>query len=219
MLFFDVMDTLVVDPFYTVMPQFFGLSFNELLAATHSPAWVDFELGVLEEEQFLDSFFSDRRPVDGPGLRAALRDAYCWVDGMQPVVEALQGEGHELHCFSNYPQWHTIIEDKCGLSKCGLQWTAVSCLPHMKARKPDAAAYAAAAKAAGAQDDDVSSLWMTGGRTSMLRVRADGTACILPMLLHLWRSFGPGVCAASDAVPWLMHCFIDTHRVVPHSRL
>jgi FMN hydrolase / 5-amino-6-(5-phospho-D-ribitylamino)uracil phosphatase len=154
-LFFDVMDTLVVDPFYTVLPQFFGMSFNELLAAKHPTSWVDFELGLLEEKQFLDSFFSDGRPVDGPGLRAALRDAYCWVDGMQPVVEALQEEGHELHCFSNYPQWHTIIEDKCGLSKCGLQWTAVSCLPHMKARKPDAAAYAAAAKAAGALDDDI----------------------------------------------------------------
>ena len=42
-LLFDVMDTLVYEPFHHEMPAFFGLSFDELMAAKHPTAWVEFE--------------------------------------------------------------------------------------------------------------------------------------------------------------------------------
>ena len=42
-LLFDVMGTLVHDPFFEEMPEFFGLSFDELLAVKHPSAWVEFE--------------------------------------------------------------------------------------------------------------------------------------------------------------------------------
>lgn len=157
------MDTLVVDPFYSVMPAFFGMTFQELLAAKHPTAWLDFELGKLQEDAFLRTFFSDGRRVDRQALRAAVRDAYRWVDGMQPVVQALHAAGHELHVFSNYPEWHTLIEEKCGLGRY-LRWTAVSCQPHMRARKPDSEAYAAAARAAGVQHGNDATLVLIDDR-------------------------------------------------------
>ena len=42
-----LMDTLVVDPFRKVMPEFFGLTLQELIAAKHPTAWVRFERAEL----------------------------------------------------------------------------------------------------------------------------------------------------------------------------
>lgn len=48
-LLLDVMDTVVADPFFEHMPRFFGMSFQELLAAKHPDAWVRFERGVIDQ--------------------------------------------------------------------------------------------------------------------------------------------------------------------------
>lgn len=68
-LVFDVMDTIVFDPFYTQMASFFGLTFKELLAAKHPTAWVEFEKGLIDEREFYSKFFADGRNCDGSGLR------------------------------------------------------------------------------------------------------------------------------------------------------
>ena len=60
----DVMGTLVHDPFFVEMPEFFEMSFDALLEAKHPSAWVEFELGKCSEEDFLRSFFSDGRAFD-----------------------------------------------------------------------------------------------------------------------------------------------------------
>ena len=39
----DVMDTLVVDPFRHIMPSFFGMTLAELLEHKHPTAWARFE--------------------------------------------------------------------------------------------------------------------------------------------------------------------------------
>jgi HAD superfamily hydrolase (TIGR01509 family) len=171
-LYFDVMDTLVVDPFTTAMPAFFKLSFQELLAQKHPTSWLEFELGLLSEDQFLEAFFSDGRPVDGPGLRAAMRDSYRWVPGMEALVRNLHAAGHELHLFSNYPSWHTIVEEKVELSRY-LQWTAVSCMPHIRARKPAPDAYAAAAAAVGVAGSDASALILIDDRKQNVQAAVD----------------------------------------------
>jgi len=146
---FDVMDTLVRDPFRTTMPAFFGLSFAELLAAKHPTAWIDFELGRLSHEEFCASFFTDGRPVDADGLLAAMREAYEWLPGQEALLARAVAAGFSCHAASNYPCWHATVEERLGLSR-HLRWTAVSCYPHIAARKPSPAFFAAAAAAAGA---------------------------------------------------------------------
>ena len=47
----DVMDTLVVDPFRQVMPSFFGMTLAELLEHKHPTAWVCFERSELSEAE------------------------------------------------------------------------------------------------------------------------------------------------------------------------
>lgn len=136
------MDTLVREPFYREMPEFFGLSFEELMAAKHPSAWIDFELGQLDEREFLTRFFRDGRAFDHAGFLAAVERGYRWLPGMEELVTALRARGHELHALSNYPEWFTRIEARLGLSRY-LAWSFVSCRTGV--RKPDVLAFTGAA--------------------------------------------------------------------------
>lgn len=61
-------DTLIWDPFYTEMPIFFDMKFQDLLSQKDSKAWPQFEKGEISEEELFQSFFKDQRPVNGPAL-------------------------------------------------------------------------------------------------------------------------------------------------------
>jgi len=135
----DVMGTLVHDPFFVEMPQFFGLTFDALLEAKHPDAWVEFELGKCSEEDFLESFFADGRNFDRRAFVGAVRSSYRWLPGLRELLVELRGAGCAMHAFSNYPVWYQLIEERLGLSRF-LDWTFVSCLTGI--RKPDPAAYA-----------------------------------------------------------------------------
>ena len=134
----DVMGTLVHDPFYAEMPEFFDVPFRDLVPTLQPGAWVDFELGNRTEREFLTDFFSDRRTFDHDAFVRTVRDAYRWLPGMEMLLAELQADGYTMHTFSNYPVWYRMIEERLRLSRF-LDWTFVSCLIGL--RKPDAAAY------------------------------------------------------------------------------
>jgi FMN phosphatase YigB (HAD superfamily) len=148
---FDVMDTLVAEPFYEAMPAFFGMTLDELLAAKHPTSWCEFEKGELSEDEFLANFFLDRRPVDRDGLRQCATDTYGWLDGMKVLLQELHGRGYSMHALSNYPIWYEMIEEKLGLGRY-LEWSFVSCRTGL--RKPDPQAFIHAAKVLGAPTHD-----------------------------------------------------------------
>lgn len=140
----DIMDTLVTEPFFTEMPSFFGMTFEQLCAAKHPTAWVEFEKGALTEAEYLDRFFRDERPVDGPKLREFLKRSYRWLDGMESLMRELKLASYEIHALSNYSTWYQLIDQSLRLSRY-LQWTFVSCRTGV--RKPDSQAYLGAAAA------------------------------------------------------------------------
>jgi HAD superfamily hydrolase (TIGR01509 family) len=137
-LLWDVMGTLVHDPFFAEMPSFFNMSFESLLEAKHPRAWVQFELGELSEDEFLRRFFADERDFDREGFVDAVRASYRWLPGLEALLAELQARGFEMHAFSNYPIWYRLIEERLGLSRF-LDWTFVSCVT--KVRKPNTEAY------------------------------------------------------------------------------
>ncbi len=139
----DVMDTLVHDPFRDAMPAFFGMPLNELLQEKHPTAWARFETGELNECGFLSEFFRDGRKYDQEGFKACVRSAYRWINGMQSMLSVLHEQGVHMHTLSNYPEWYLWIEQELGLSRY-LSWSFVSCLTTL--RKPDPAAYRHAAQ-------------------------------------------------------------------------
>ena len=136
----DVMGTLVHDPFFVEMPQFFGMTFEDLLEAKHPRAWVEFELGKCTETEFLHRFFDDRRDFDREGFIRAVRASYRWLPGAEALLGDLREAGCSMHAFSNYPIWYRMIEERLGLSRF-LDWTFVSCETGL--RKPDSRCYAA----------------------------------------------------------------------------
>ena len=138
-LLWDVMGTLVHDPFFVEMPRFFGMTFDALLEAKHPHAWVEFELGRLSEEEFLDRFFADGRDYDHQGFVAFVRASYRWLPGLEALLGELREDGCTMHAFSNYPVWYKMIEERLSLSRF-LDWSFVSCQTGL--RKPDPAAYA-----------------------------------------------------------------------------
>lgn len=142
----DVMDTLVRDPFREVMPQFFGMDFKGLLRAKSSTAWPDFECGRLTESEYFACAFTDGRVFDGAAFREAMVAGYQWLPGMEDLLADLHGAGLEMHALSNYPQWYERLEARLGLSRY-LTWRFVSCRTGL--RKPDPAAYLNAASACG----------------------------------------------------------------------
>ncbi|UCH29007.1 MAG: HAD family phosphatase [Myxococcales bacterium] len=137
-LLWDVMGTLVHDPFFEEMPEFFGVSFPDLLKTLKPGAWVDFELGQRTEPEFLNDFFADGRDFDHRGFVRTVRAAYRWLPGMEELLRELRDTGSSMHAFSNYPVWYRMIEERLGVSRF-IDWSFVSCLTGM--RKPDPAVY------------------------------------------------------------------------------
>lgn len=143
-LFLDVMDTLVHNPFFVEVPDFFGLDLDALFAAKTRGVWEAFERGEIDEAELAARYFQSDRPLDLPGLRACMSEAYRFLPGMEPLLAELHQAGHEIHALSNYPQWWRMIEAKLTLSRF-MSWRFVSCRTGV--RKPDAEAYLGAARA------------------------------------------------------------------------
>ncbi len=141
-LLFDVMDTLVYNPFNREIPEYFGLTQTELVTQKHPTAWSRFETGEIDEGEYLRDYFDDRRDFDHKAFLSVVRHAYRWIDGAQPLLARLCRQGFEIHALSNYPIWYRTIEERLGLSRY-LDWTFVSCITGI--RKPDSAAFLSAA--------------------------------------------------------------------------
>ena len=129
----DIMDTLVRDPFFTHMPAFFGHSFQELVARLTPRAWVEFELGQLTEPEFYARFFRDGSAIDGAGLKQHMAEAYRWIEGIESLLGELRQAGLPMHALSNYPLWYQLVEQRLGLSRY-VELSFISC--HTGLRKP-----------------------------------------------------------------------------------
>lgn len=132
----DVMGTLVHDPFYVEVPAFFEMSLEALLEVKHPSAWSQCERGEMSVEDMERRFFADGRDYDIEGLRRTMSEAYRLLDGIDALLDALTGV--PMHIVSNYTPWYQMIEDKLALSRW-MSWSFVSC--DVGARKPEALYY------------------------------------------------------------------------------
>ncbi|XP_018717099.2 flavin mononucleotide hydrolase 1, chloroplatic [Eucalyptus grandis] len=133
-LLFDIMDTIVRDPFHQDIPAFFGMPLKELIACKHPAAWIEFEKGVIDEMELARKFFKDGRPFDLEGLKTCMRRGFSYLEGMEELLQELKENGYEIHASTNYPIWYKMIEEKLKISRY-LSWTFCSCTTGK--RKPD----------------------------------------------------------------------------------
>lgn len=140
---FDVMGTLVYDPFYVEVPAFFGVELRALIARKRPTAWERFELGQLDEVGLANEFFADDHVLDVDGLKAAMAAAYRLLPGIEALLDELRANDVAMHTLSNYPPWYRLIEAKVGLSRW-MPWTFVSCNTGVRKPAPEAFLGAAA---------------------------------------------------------------------------
>ena len=138
---FDVMDTLVVDPFFTGVHTVLGCdSMQELFKAKRPETYEQFEKGEIEEDELWSKYFADDRDVDVSAVRKHFVDGYDYIKGMRSLLGEIKGIGGvEVYAFSNYGTLYKEIETKLELSKF-LEWRFVSC--EMGVRKPDPESFA-----------------------------------------------------------------------------
>ncbi|MGB1699222.1 MAG: HAD-IA family hydrolase [Nannocystaceae bacterium] len=135
----DVMDTLIRDPAFQVVPDFFGEDLSSHFALKDKQAFHAFERGELDEAAFHARYYLDGRPWDLEGLKQRLTAGYEWIEGMRALVETLVQEGWELHALSNYSCWYELVDGRCQVTSAGVQRSFVSC--DTGVRKPSPAAY------------------------------------------------------------------------------
>jgi HAD superfamily hydrolase (TIGR01509 family) len=145
-LLFDVMDTLVHDPFYAEVLEFFGLDLEALFEAKSKECWKAFELGRLGRSDMREAYFNGERLLDLEGLERCMSNAYRFLDGIEAILVELRASGVPMYALSNYPSWYTLIEEKLRLSRY-LRWDFVSCRTGV--RKPAPEAYRGPARVLG----------------------------------------------------------------------
>ncbi|MEW6732729.1 MAG: HAD-IA family hydrolase [Acidobacteriota bacterium] len=144
LLIFDLMDTVVVDPFFYLVPSFFGMTMAEFLQVKDPDSWPDFELGKIDEAEYFHNFFRNgttRQLEDSESFKAALFAAYHYVEGMEALLTLLHKNGAPLWVHSNYSPWVSEIRTRLGLDRF---FTGYAMSFELGARKPDPQAYQAA---------------------------------------------------------------------------
>lgn len=127
---FDLMDTVVRDPYREALRAGTGLDPGELFATRDLSAWPRFERGELTEAEYFATYGD--LEVDVEAFHAARRGGYEWIAGMRELLQDLEGVVERVAA-SNYPVW--VEELASGmLDGC---FEEVWASHHLGVRKPD----------------------------------------------------------------------------------
>ena len=135
---FDVMDTLLTDPFREALRAATGLSVDELIARRDPAIHPAFERGELDEHEYWRAFESAGIPADRDRFHRVRQQRTQWIAGMRELLEQLQGRVVRAAA-SNYPVW--IEQLAAGPLAGRVEFVIASC--HVGVRKPDPGFYEA----------------------------------------------------------------------------
>ncbi len=131
---FDVMDTLLADPFREALRAGTGLELSELARRRDPAVYPAFERGELTEADYWAHHADLGVEVDPEAFHRVRRAGTRWLDGMQDLLVELEGRVLRLTA-SNYPVW---IEELASGPLEGVVDRVLASY-HLGARKPDAA--------------------------------------------------------------------------------
>ena len=112
----DLMGTVVYDPYLEALEAATGLGFAQAAALRDPGCWPAFELGEIDEGEFVRRFFL--APDAGHEFNMAAfhrvrREGYRFLPGMRETVEDLDGVV-DRYIASNYPVWidemHSVFD-------------------------------------------------------------------------------------------------------------
>ncbi|WP_052666364.1 HAD-IA family hydrolase [Nitriliruptor alkaliphilus] len=146
---FDVMDTVLVDPFREALRACTPLPLRELFARRGEDLWPAFERGDVDEAAYWAGWDAAGLTYDRDAFHAARRAGTRWVDGMPELLDDLGGLVERVTA-SNYPVW---IEELASEHLTG-RFERVLASHHLGVRKPDPAFFARLLDRIGAAADE-----------------------------------------------------------------
>lgn len=132
---FDLMDTLVHDPWKAGLRAAFGDRFEAAMADRDPTSWPRFETGEITEDEFWATY-AEHRP-DPEACRAVRRARTAWLPGMRDLIAELRGNGTPVAIATNYPSWINDLESDLLTGVADV--LVASC--RIGARKPDRTFY------------------------------------------------------------------------------
>lgn len=144
----DLMGTVIYDPYVEALQAATGMA-PEVLRGVRDPhCWPQFELGAIDEPEFVRRFFPDpdgRYRFDLDAFHRARRDGYRFLPGMADLLDDLDGKVRR-YVASNYPVW---IDEMAQVFRFDERFEGVYASCHMGVRKPDTGFFEALLEATG----------------------------------------------------------------------
>lgn len=144
---FDLMDTVIRDPYREAIEAATGLPLAEALPLRDPSSWPEFEVAAIDEAEFARRFFGagsggddDERGAlafDLAAFHRARRAGYEFLPGVRPILEALRGRVPTFVA-SNYPIW---IDELRVTHQLDDLFDGVFASHHFRVRKPSRAFY------------------------------------------------------------------------------
>jgi HAD superfamily hydrolase (TIGR01509 family) len=130
---FDLMDTLVHDPFREALVAATGVSLRDLFTRRDAEVYPAFERGEIDEATYWASYPEAGIDVDPERFHEVRRAETRWLPGMRELVADVRAAGVGVVVASNYPHW--LAEHADGML-AGLVDDVVGSY-QLGARKPD----------------------------------------------------------------------------------
>ncbi len=146
---FDVMDTLLVDPFREALRAATDLSPREFFARRDPDLYPAFERGEIDETAYWQRHRELGLTVDPEAFHRVRRERIDWVDGIPELLDELDGE-LRLVTASNYPVWIEELADR--FLAAHFSQVLASC--HLGVRKPEPAFFEALLVRVGARVEE-----------------------------------------------------------------
>lgn len=144
------MDTFVLDPFMRLFPSLCGMRMERLLELKDPDSWLQFELGEIDEAEYLRRFYraeTGMKLADPEDFKRQLFNSYTFIYGMERLLGELKARSQVLWVHSNYSPWFEQIRTRLSLDRF---FTGYVLSYQIGARKPDPLSYQRALSLIGA---------------------------------------------------------------------
>jgi HAD superfamily hydrolase (TIGR01509 family) len=132
----DVMGTVLYDPYLEAIEAGTGMALADVVKIRDPRSWPDFEMGLIDEAEFVRRFFlaADEPPAfDLAAFHRVRRAGYRFLPGMEKLLGDLRG-AVTRYAASNYPVW---IEELAHRFDFARHFDGVVASCHLGVRKPD----------------------------------------------------------------------------------
>lgn len=131
----DLMGTVLYDPYLEAIEAGTGMSLRDVIRIKDPHSWPDFEMGRIDEAEFVRRFFTadeSARVFDVAAFHRVRQEGYRFLPGMEELLDEV--EGVACYIASNYPVWIEELGERFGFAD---RFDGVYASCHLGVRKPD----------------------------------------------------------------------------------